>query len=238
MRKYNSRLDSIEEKRNIRSAVFFVTLTIIIGILLFFIGIPLFGKLTVFLSDLRGSGKSISNNDTTPPAPPKFNYFPVVTNQQTLTVTGNAEPGANIKLAFNGSSTETLVDKDGNFTFNLQLDNGDNTFSAIAIDPSGNQSQKTKDFTINFDNKAPDLSITSPLDGASFFGSSQRQVTIQGTTSVGSQVVINDRIVTVDDNGNFQYTTTLNDGANPFIIKSQDAAGNTTEKNITLNFTP
>jgi hypothetical protein len=50
--------------------------------------------------------------------------------------------------------------------------------------------------------------------------------------------MINDRIVSVDDSGTFQYTTTLNDGANTFAVKSTDQAGNTTEKDITLNFNP
>ncbi len=206
-------------------------------VLLVFIGIPLFGKLTVFVSDLRSSGKAISQNDTIPPGPPRFNYVPAFTNQQSLNITGASEPGSTVRLNFNGNNQEVLADKNGGFIFNLQLNNGDNIFSAIAVDPSGNQSQKSKDYTITFDNKPPTLTINSPTDGSSFFGSNQRQVTIQGATEAECQVMINDRIVSVDDNGNFQYTTTLNDGSNPFAIKSTDQAGNTTEKDISLNFT-
>lgn len=213
-------------------------LTIAAIVLLIFVGFPLFGRLSVFISDLRGGSKAISKNDTTPPAPPKFNYFPAFTNQQVSNVAGTSEPGATVTLNFNGNTQQTLVDKDGNFTFNLQFVDGENTFSATTVDSSGNISQKSKDYTITFDNKPPNLTVTSPSDGSSFFGSNQRQVTIQGTTDVNSQIVINDRIISVDDTGAFQYTSTLNDGANLFAVKATDQAGNSTEKDITLNFNP
>jgi len=238
MRQTYSRLQSVEEKKNLRNTIYFVGLTIVAILLLIFVGVPLFGKLTVFLSDLRGGGKAITKNDITPPAPPRFNYVSPFTNQQNITVTGSSEVGANVKLTFDGKPMEVLADKDGNFTFNLQLNDGDNSFSAIAIDASSNQSQTSKEYKITFDNKPPSLTLISPSDGSSFFGSNQRQVTIQGTTEANCQMMINDRLVTVDDDGNFQYTTTLNDGANTFAVKSTDQAGNSIEKSLTLNFTP
>ena len=238
MRRTYSRLQSVEEKRNLRRAILFIALSVAAIVLLVFIGVPLAGRVTVFFSDLRGGGKAISQNDSIPPSPPRFNDFPAFTNQQSINVTGASETGATVILSFNGNAQEVLADKDGNFSFNLQLVNGENTFSAIAKDPSGNESQVSKMNKITFDNKPPDLNVTSPSDGSSYFGSNQRQITIQGTTEVGCQVVINDRIVSVDDNGIFQYTTTLNDGASIFSVKSTDQAGNTTQKDITLNFTP
>jgi len=113
---------------------------------------------------------------------------------------------------------------------------GDNNFVATAIDTAGNISQKTKEYKIVFDNKNPDLTLDSPADGSSFFGTQQRQVTIQGTTEADSKVTINDRIISVDENGKFQYTTTLNDGENKFTVKTSDQAGNTTEKTLVINF--
>jgi hypothetical protein len=238
MRLRYSRLQSVEEKRNLRNTIFFAVLTLAAVVLLAFVGIPIFGKLTVFLSDLRGGNKIVSKNDTTPPAPPKFNYVAQFSNQETLNISGSSEAGAVVKLTFNGKPSEVLADKDGGFTFSLQLNDGDNSFSAIAVDGSGNQSQVSKEYKITFDNRPPALSVNSPTDGSSFFGSNQRQVTIQGVTEPDSQMLINDRLISVDDAGVFQYTTTLNDGANLFSLKATDRAGNTTEKNMTLNFTP
>jgi len=233
-----SRLQSVEEKRNVKKTALYAFLTLVLIILLFVVGIPLFGKFTLFISSFRGGNKTITKTDITPPAPPKFNYFTPFTNQSTASISGTIEPGATVKLIFDGNAEETLGDKNGVFNFNLNLSDGDNTFSATAVDPAGNISQKTNDYTITLDTKPPALTISTPSDGSSFFGSNQKQETIQGNTDTGSQITVNDRIVSVDDSGNFQYTTTLNDGANTFTIKSTDQAGNTTEKDITLNFTP
>jgi hypothetical protein len=232
-----SRLESVEEKTNFRSAVVFIILTIAVVVILIVVGIPTVGKMATFVSGLRGGGTPITSNDKTPPAPPTFKTFPDFTNQATTSITGSAEPGSTLKLTFNGAERDILVDKDGNFSFqNLTLQNGDNTFFAFAVDSAGNISQKSGDKKIVYDNKPPNLSVDSPADGSKFFGSGQRQVTIQGTTDSGSSVTINDRIVSVDDSGKFQYTLTLSGGDNKFTIKSVDSAGNSTEKDITLNF--
>lgn len=237
MRRY-SRLVATEEKRNFRSAVLFGFLTIAFIVALFFIGIPVLGRFVGFVSDLGKSNKPITTTDKTPPAPPTFDTFSPFTNQKTITLTGRTEAGATVILTFDGNAQNVVADKNGQFTFpNLNLNDGGNDFSATATDAAGNVSQKTNTLSITFDNKSPNLTIDSPSDGSSFFGSKQRQVTIQGTTDAGDTVTVNDRIVVVDDNGKFQFTTSLNDGANTFAVKSTDQAGNTTEKDITLNFT-
>lgn len=233
-----SRLASVEEKKNKSRAVFFVVLSILGVVALYYLGVPALARITAFVSDLKKSNTKITSADHTPPAPPKFSSFNNFTNQQNVSLTGTAEPGSTVKLTFNGNEQDVLADKDGNFTFNVQLDNGTNTFSATAVDSAGNTSQTTQSNTITFDNQPPNLTIDSPADGSQFFGSSQRQVTIKGTAESTDQITINDRIVAVDDNGGFQYTTSLSDGTNKFTVKAVDQAGNTTEKDITMNFSP
>jgi len=232
-----SRLASVEERKNLRRAITYIVLAISGLILLFFLGIPILGKFTAFVSDLGKSNKPITNNDNTPPAPPRFNTFSDFTNQNQVSLTGTTEPGSTIKLSLNGNGMDTLADKDGAFTFSdLSLKDGDNIFLATAVDTAGNISQQTQEYKIVFDNKPTDLIIESPSDGSTFFGSKQRQVTIQGTSESEIQVTINDRIIVVDNNGKYQYTLTLNEGENKFVVKATDRAGNSTEKNITLNF--
>ena len=232
-----SRLESVEQKKNFRSAVILIILSVAAVATLIVVGIPAVGKIASFVSDLRGGGASITSNDKTPPAPPRFGTFPDFTNQQSVSISGTAEPEAKVKLTFNGTEQEVLVDKDGNFSFqNLNLFDGDNFFSAITLDPAGNLSQKTADKKIVYDNKPPTLSIDSPADGSTYFGSGQRQITIRGTTDVGASVTMNERIVSVDESGVFQYTFTLNTGDNKLMVKSVDQSGNSAEKEITLNF--
>jgi len=236
MSKY-SRLESVEQKKNFRSAILLIILSIAAIAILIIVGIPALGRVASFVSDLRGSTSQSKSNDKTPPAPPRFGTYPDFTNQQSVSLSGTAEPEAIVKLTFNGTDQEVLVDKDGNFSFqNLNLFDGDNFFSAVTVDPAGNLSQKTADKKIVYDNKPPELSIDSPADGSAYFGSGQRQITIQGTTDAGVSITINERIVAVDESGKFQYTFTLNAGANKLIVKSVDQSGNSTEKEITLNF--
>lgn len=238
MRRFTRSYISSEESKNTRSAISYVALTIAAIAALYFLGIPTLGKLTSFVSSLKSNNNKISSSDITPPPPPKFRSFPEFTNQQNLVLNGNTEAGATVKLTFDGNPSEAMADSNGQFTFNINLQNGVNTFAATATDQVGNVSQKSEDYQITFDKKNPDLEITSPGDGSSFFGSNQRQATIQGKTEAEATVTINDRIISVDDEGLFQYTTTLNEGANTFNVKSTDQAGNTSEKSITLNFTP
>jgi hypothetical protein len=232
-----SRLQSVEEKRNFRNAALLIGLTIISIILLIFFGIPAIGKVASFVSDLKGGNSPISSNDKTPPAPPRFQSFIDYTNQKYVTIGGTAEPGTTVKLTFDGNTTETVVDNEGKFTFtDLELKEGENTYSAEAVDSAGNVSIKSQDKVITYDIKPPEVTIDSPADGATFFGSTQRQINIQGTTETSSSVTINDRIVTVDNNGKFSYPVTLNGGDNQFNIKVTDQSGNLTEKQMTLKF--
>lgn len=227
-----------EEKRNKKKAIYYIVLTLVAVAVIYFVGIPLLGRLTSFVTGFRDKDNKISSSDITPPPSPKFKNFPEFSNQESLTLHGNTEAGAIVKLTFNGKEYESLTDSNGQFSFTITLAGGVNTFSATATDQAGNQSQKTDDFQITLDKKAPDLEITSPGDGSGFFGSTQRQVTIQGKTEPEAEVTINDRIISVDESGNFQYTTTLNEGSNTFSVKSRDKAGNATEKSVAVNFTP
>lgn len=231
------RFTSTEEVKNTKRAALYIFLTLVAIALLFFLGIPALGKLTSFISSMKGSN-SIGVTDTTPPPPPKFKSFPSFINTQEVNLEGTAEPGTTVNLTFNGENLEVLSDGSGSFSFNVSLESGINTFAAIAIDQAGNQSQKTDDYQITFDKTVPDLEISSPSDGSTFYGSTQRQVTITGETDPDASVTVNDRILSVDEEGVFQYTTTLNEGSNSFNVKSTDKAGNYTEKNITLNFSP
>jgi hypothetical protein len=237
MRHNYSRLASVEERKNKKSAVLFIVLTVAALILLFFLGIPALGNFAAFVSEIGKSTKPITSSDNTPPAPPKFDSFPDYTNEKEFTLSGNTEPGATIKLTFNGNEQDGLADNGGKFHFSLGLTSGENTFSATTVDSSGNTSQSPAEGKVVYDNKPPELTIDYPSDGTQYLGSKQRQVTIQGTSEPNIQITINDRIVAVNDEGKFQYTTTLNDGENKFAVKATDAAGNTTETSLTLNFT-
>lgn len=233
-----SRRATLEEKKNKRKAVLFVVLTIGMILALFFYGIPLLIRYTGFLTDLSKSDAPIESNDTTPPPPPRLDTLPEATKDLSVDVNGSTEAGATVILIINDKESEVLANKSGRFSKTLELLDGQNTVLAYAKDTAGNESKRTEEYTIVFDNEPPELELVSPEDGAERFGSSQRQVSIEGSTEEHATVTINDRLVVVDSSGRFSYTTTLSEGDNEFTIKAEDVASNATEQKITVKYTP
>ncbi len=213
-------------------------MTIGLIILLFVFGLPTIAKFAAFLTNLKQSTEVIEQVDTTPPAPPRIDLLPEFTNKTKTEIQGNTEPGTNIVFFLNNKKGETLANKNGAFSLTLSLNEGENTFSILAKDASGNESQKSKIFKIIFDNVSPELEINKPEDGTEFFGAKQRQIVIEGKTEENASVKINDRIVVVNEDGSFVFVTTLSEGENKFTIKTQDRAGNESEKSLTTFFFP
>lgn len=239
MQRRYSRQTRTEQRKDARSAAFYIVLTVAALILILFFGIPAIGRVAVFLHDLQSSGKPIdTGNDNTPPAPPIFERLPQTTNKTVLAVYGRTEAGAIVTLKINDNEEEVVADNGGAFTYDWELLDGDNKIKAFAKDSAGNQSQETQTFTVKYDDEAPELEIKSPKNGQSFSGTKARQATIEGSTEARASVTINDRIVAVDTEGNFSFFTSLKDGENVFIIKSKDAGGNEVEKSITVDYTP
>lgn len=235
-KKYYSRRASVEEKKNIRQAFIFGVLTIVSLIVLVVFGLPLIAKFATLLTNIKQSELPVEQEDKTPPAPPKFDPFPEVTNKLSVELKGTSEAGSTVVLFVNKKKEEVLANNNGEFSYTFPLNKGDNTISALTKDASGNEGQKTQVYKITFDNEPPEMEITKPEDGSEFFGSRQRQITIEGTTEAGATLTINDRVVVVDENGEFTFTTTLSEGDNGFNIKSKDKAENETEKTINLHF--
>jgi hypothetical protein len=233
-----SRLARTEEKKNIKRAILFGVLTIGIIIAFVFFGLPTVARFAGFLADLRKSGSPIEISDTTPPAPPMLERFPEYTKDQQLKISGKTEPGATVTLFLNTNDEEIIANKDGEFNYTFKLRKGENTISAKAKDAAGNESQESKIYEVVFDNESPDLEITSPEEGKEYYGSKERQITIEGLTEDGVSLTINNRIVAVEEDGSFTFLTTLDEGKNNFNIKSTDKAGNQAEMDFTVSFTP
>lgn len=231
-----SRRSRVEERKNMRRALFFIVLTMLALLFFFFLGLPTILRFSAFLSEIRKSSEPISKDDQTPPVPPRIDILPESTNENSIEIKGSTEPGATVILYLNDKNEEILANSEGNFTYSYNLKDGLNSISAVAKDKSGNESQKSNIVTVNFDTEPPELNISSPEDGSEYYGSKQRQVVIEGNTEGGSKVTINERIVIVESDGTFSFTTTLNEGDNTFSIKSEDKAGNYSESSLNLKY--
>ena len=233
-----SRLARSEERKNIKRAALFGTLTVGIIIAFIFLGLPAVAKFAGFLSNLKKGNTPVEISDTTPPAPPIFERFAEHTKEQQLKISGKTEPGAIITLFLNTNDEEIIANNDGEFNYTFKLRKGENTISAKTKDSAGNESQESKVYEVVFDNESPDLEVTSPEEGKEYYGSKERQITIEGLTEDGVSLTINDRIVAVDEDRTFTFLTTLNEGKNNFNIKATDKAENQTEMDFSVSFTP
>lgn len=230
------RYSNIQQVKNRRKAAFFIFLAGAIVVFLFFFGLPLVARFSTFIADLRKDSQPVDITDTTPPAPPRIDSLPEVTKAKVVEINGSTEEGATVILYLNSKEEELIADKDGKFTFDFRLNDGKNIISVMAIDRAGNESQESKTITVTYDNDPPELLIESPADGESFFGASQRQLTIKGSTDEDASITINDRVVVVNSDGSFTFATTLSDGENTFSIKSVDGAENETEVSISVTY--
>lgn len=195
--------------------------------------------MAIFLGNLRSSYIPIETQDKFPPPAPIFKPLPEATNSSQLTISGFAESGATVKIFSSAEEPkEVIADNEGNFIFtNLKLRLGKNEFYATAIDKEGNESAESKKINVYYDNEPPKLEIIEPVDGTTFWNESNKTV-IVGTTEPGVNLLINDHFVVVDKEGNFRHPLTLSIGENNFNIRATDKAGNQTNKNLTLNYSP
>jgi hypothetical protein len=225
-------------KKNARTALKLVVLTVLFIVTLIFYGIPLFARFASFLIDLRTTPGSVEIDNQAPPPPPILDDLPSATNSSKIDITGSSQPGATVILNLNNDTKEVLVDREGRFSHQYSLKAGDNIIQATTKSTSGLESARSKTIRILFDDEPPLLEISRPEDGAEFYGSRQRQMTLEGVTDEDATLLINQRSVIVNSTGQFTFYSTLNDGENTFVVIAQDRAGNSSEMEITVTYHP
>lgn len=234
-----SRLSRLEEKRT-KKQLYTVSIGIVVLIIvLISIGIPLIIRVSVFLGNLKSSQPAKDSGDQTPPLAPILASILEATNSATIKIEGYAEPESNLKLYLNGSEVESvLVGIDGDFGFtDVILRLGDNTFYTIATDQAGNESPESEKQTIVYKKTGPQLEVIEPQPDQEF-GKNFETIQVKGKTDVGVQVRINDRFVTVSDDGSFSFNLKLTQGENQITVKAFDTAGNQTEKQLKVTYKP
>jgi len=233
---FYSRRASVQEKKNIRKSILYLVLTIVAIVVLVLYGIPFIARTASFVSNLKKSNSPIEKEDTIPPAVPQIQTPPEYTNQNPVEIKGVTEPGVTVFVTANDQKEEIVATKEGLFSYSFNLKKGENTISFTAKDSAGNQSQETKSYTITYDNEPPEITLKSPADGSSFYGSKQQQITIDGVVKDAETLKINDRIVIIEDDGSFSYPVTLQEGANNFEVTAEDKAGNKAVARLTVDF--
>ncbi|TSC87292.1 MAG: hypothetical protein G01um101416_506 [Microgenomates group bacterium Gr01-1014_16] len=209
----------------------------VIGLVIMF-GIPVLVKLAVFIGDMNAARQGGGKTDLIPPAPPTVEISYSATNSAVQNIWGYSESGARVVLTRNSKSVGSVeAGDDGRFEVrDVKLDNGSNLFIAVAVDPAGNKSGESRPINLKYLAEPPKLAIDYPDDGAEVTDSNR--VEVVGKTDSNARLIINDRWVAVNANGEFKWQLALVSGENRLKIVAVDEAGNRTEKEMVVNYRP
>lgn len=150
-----------------------------------------------------------------------------VTNGTGVTVAGQTEPGAAVRIA----GTPATVGPTGTFSLFLSLPEGDHSIVVVATDIGGNTAMTTVEFTV--DRTPPVLTLTSPTSGTTV---SVASVQVSGTTEPGVVLRVNGVQVDVGQGGSFSGLVALVAGSNTITAHARDAAGNQNTVTRTVSF--
>ncbi|MDD4106784.1 MAG: hypothetical protein PHX84_02435 [Candidatus Shapirobacteria bacterium] len=231
-----SRLNRKTNDQITKKTIFLGLLTIVLGLLVLLFGLPLLVKFSIFLGEGKNKKNSIVEEKIMPPLAPRILRDFEATNSATIKIKGFAEAKVKVELYKNEISIgSTEVSENGDFLFDkIDLSDGDNYFSAIAsTDKSGN-SDESEIINVVYDTVAPSLTLTNPSEESLSVDSIDFDIV--GKTDKGSSVLINNKIVKVDDNGDFKEKWQLTIGKNDLVVIARDDAGNETKKSISITY--
>ena len=237
-----SRLSKNFEKKSKRTILLSIIGIVIVLFLLFRYGIDLLVNFSTFISGSNNSQSSQGNsNQINYIAPPILNPLVPATNSAQIVISGTASKNQTIDLYVNNIQTDqTQADNNGVFTFTETLKNGDNQIETKA-ENNGKQSAFSNTFDVALKNSPPTLNVSSPSDGQKFDKNSigsGNSINVTGNTDPGVNITVNGFWAVVDDNNNFSYNLPLQNGDNQIKIIATDQAGNKTEKDLKVNYSP
>lgn len=231
----SSRLVKKEKSKVEKQTFYYLFFGIVILLLFIFLIMPNLIRLFFAVID---KDSPFVEKDTVPPQVPTLSSNPVeATFSASLNLSGFAEPKSKVIFLVNSAKTaEVVVADDGQFEHELALSEGANELSIFGIDDAGNESLKTRSYTIDFDSTAPSLEIEQPKDGSVIELKKNRTTTIKGKTEPEAKILVNDRLVLADKGGNFSTNYYLNEGKNELKFVVTDKATNKTERKIEVEF--
>ncbi|MBU1033872.1 hypothetical protein KKI22_02860 [Patescibacteria group bacterium] len=231
----SSRLVKREKSKIQKQTFLFVFFGIVFLLLFIFLIVP--GLIRIFFS-IIDKDSPFEEKDTVPPQVPVLSTIPFeATYSANLNLRGFAEPKSKVVFLLNSEkNAEIDVAEDGQFEYEINLNDGENELSIFGVDEMGNESLKTRSYLITRDSEAPSLEIEEPKDGTKIELKKNRTLTIKGKTEAEAKVLINGRLVLADKEGNFSSNYYLNEGKNELKFEVTDKAKNKTERSIEVEF--
>lgn len=231
-----SRLSRRIEEKTKKNLLLSVLGIILIMFVVFKFGLPLLINLSLFLSGSRTNQEQSKIQSPSFIDPPILNPFPAATSSADIIISGIASKDQTINLYINGALiNETKAQDDGDFSFEETIKPGENTIKVKAI-VGKKESEFSKSMTVALKSSPPFLNVSSPSDGQSF--KDQNMVDVHGTTDSDVKITINGFWAITDSQGLFSYSLPLKNGENKIKIIATDIAGNKTEKEVMVTYSP
>lgn len=217
-----------EEKKVYKRLGIITTLTAVVLLIIFFLGIPFVNVLGNFWQFVRGGEKTIVTQNTAPVIKPRIEPIPLAVNTETLEIRGYSSSGVTVKATLNNSSLpQTQTESDGSFSFtSIKLKEGLNILVFVAVSSNGTESED-ESVSVTYDKKPPKLDLSNPPDSTRY-GANLKELNVTGTTESDAIVNINDFQAIVSKEGEFSFSLPLKGGANKIKVTAKDLAGNQT----------
>ncbi|ADG83044.1 S-layer homology domain-containing protein [Thermincola potens] len=155
-----------------------------------------------------------------------------VVYNNTVSISGYVSDVAASGLRINGAVV--AFDAGGRFNWPVTLNAGDNTITVTATSSTGHTTTKT--VNVYYDSTAPQVEVTSPGTNAVLNTSN---VDIRGLVknkNSGTELWVNGTPATINADGSFVFSVTLNQGLNTFHIKVTDGGVVTSETYLYLTY--
>lgn len=231
----SSRLAKKEQKKIQHQTFFYIFLGIVILLIFIFLLVP--SIIRIFFSVIDQESPFEVKDDVPPQVPILSSNPPEATYSASLNLSGYAEANSKVVFVLNGEEVADVdVSDEGNFDYDLALNEGENEILLYGVDEAENESLKTRSYFLTQDTEAPFIDIETPEDGASIELKKNRVTNVSGSTEVGSKLYLNDRLLLVGSDGHFSGTYYLGEGENKLLFRAVDKAGNETEKEISVQF--
>ncbi len=237
MKRNKSRLSRRLESQSRKNLFLSILGIIIVLALLLKFGIPLLVNFSLFLSGSKKPDESSKSASSIYLSPPVLDQTTNATNSAEFIITGTAVKNEEIDLYVNDSlSDRKETENNGNFSFKVTLQTGANKIKA-KVTKDNKESDFSNELDVSYKNVPPSLSLDSPTDGQKF-EKDQNTAKVLGKTDSGVRITVNGFWAVIDENNSFSYNLPLQNGDNTIKIVAQDQAGNKTEKEIKVTYSP
>lgn len=227
------------EKKYINTIVKANLLSLAIIISSIFAFLLIFSNINNLWGVFKTSEKYVEE-DNNKPAKPFLETDSDYTKESNISLKGAANQGQKITLfKDNNVESETIADAENKFYFDnvaIKNENGSNVaFYVIAKNEKGEESEKSNEVIVTFDNEKPKLTVSSPSNDDRV-KSYSRSLEVTGTTEVGAKVTVNGTFARINQNNEYSATIKLDDEVNTIKVEAEDKAGNKSFQEIGVYF--